>query len=828
MKRVTTKVLLAKKLLLILFLLHFIIISVQRVDASDLSSPLLTSKTHLNLERLSQSLGTLTYELNLSKIQTIFDTYIKSNPNIYALQIYDKISENYIITSYKNGKITHLLHKNFPYNYIKPRKSYSTAIYYEGVKIGDLIVYIDVALNLSQKELKYLINHNTIYANNLMSVKPFNYNENDIAKGYSIDYLNLISHILNINMEYNFAFNTNEVLEQLQTKQIDIMTDAIKTSNREKEYLFTQNPYMKTTGAFASKSIKIEKFSELNDKILGVVHNSYIHEKILNEYPNIQLKCFDNIQEALLAVENGEVDATYYMLTPLTHILNNLNLKEIKIYKDNESKNNNIFLMLNKENEVLATLINKAIENIDETKLLRMKQKWLDLITNPKHVLQNKIFSEKEYEYIKDKTIKMCVIPDYMPYSKITKDGTYTGIIARFINRVKENSGLNISLLITDSWEQTHQYIKNKECDFIPFLIETPKRKEYLNFTKTYYKIPLVIATDVHKVFINNLNDVIDKKFGMIQGFATKEVLKKKYPNLQFVNVRNTEEGLLKVKEGELYGFISTLPNVAYVIQRDGLTNVKITGKVGYSLNIKMATAKEDLLLQSIIQKAILTVNQFEKEDILNKWVTLNYEEEHSYTKLWKIASILSVLMVVILFIIIIYRNAKLKTLNEKLEILSKTDVLTGLYNRVKIDEIFVHEIARYKRYHTPLSLIMLDIDFFKKINDKFGHNIGDRALVELANVLKQNVRKTDYIGRWGGEEFIIICTQTPLDGATNLSELIREAILKINFGVEYTMSASFGVTEFDESMTIKSFIKAADDALYIAKAKGRNQVQKR
>ncbi len=154
------------------------------------------------------------------------------------------------------------------------------------------------------------------------------------------------------------------------------------------------------------------------------------------------------------------------------------------------------------------------------------------------------------------------------------------------------------------------------------------------------------------------------------------------------------------------------------------------------------------------------------------------------------------------------------------------TDSLTGLYNRLKFDHSLSEEIERTKRYKTSLSLIMFDIDHFKRVNDSYGHQKGDDVLRELAKVVGNNIRQHDVLGRLGGEEFGIVATETNLEAAGILAEKLRKNVEKSLFCDDDSITCSFGVTQFRDDDCIDSFVKRADDALYKAKKGGRNRVE--
>ena len=174
-----------------------------------------------------------------------------------------------------------------------------------------------------------------------------------------------------------------------------------------------------------------------------------------------------------------------------------------------------------------------------------------------------------------------------------------------------------------------------------------------------------------------------------------------------------------------------------------------------------------------------------------------------------------------------IVRNiTKRKQLENDLEKLATTDELTQTFNRTKFHEVIEKELERAKRYHHSLSIVMFDIDHFKKVNDTFGHAVGDYVLQTLAKIVKENLREMDYLVRWGGEEFILITPETDIERAGVLAERIRKVTESYKFDHGGTITVSFGVTEYKPDDTEDTFIKRADDAMYEAKKKGRNRIE--
>jgi len=168
--------------------------------------------------------------------------------------------------------------------------------------------------------------------------------------------------------------------------------------------------------------------------------------------------------------------------------------------------------------------------------------------------------------------------------------------------------------------------------------------------------------------------------------------------------------------------------------------------------------------------------------------------------------------------------NLELQRNQARISELMLTDPLTGAGNRRHLDERFLLEVDRAQRYDKQLSVVIADLDHFKAINDSFGHNVGDEVLKAVAAVIRSNMRTTDFMARFGGEEFVLLLPETGRVGAELLAERIRRALeLQPVAGLKQPVTASFGVATAQPSESAKDVLKRADDALYRAKNAGRN-----
>jgi polar amino acid transport system substrate-binding protein len=231
--------------------------------------------------------------------------------------------------------------------------------------------------------------------------------------------------------------------------------------------------------------------------------------------------------------------------------------------------------------------------------------------------------------------------------------------------------------------------------------------------------------------------------------------------------------------------------------------------------------------LVSAINKAIDKITPQEREKIYHKWLYVIYQTGVDVKKITTVALIAIGIILILIAVIIyqFYEISKRRKIEAELVKTALTDPLTGLFNRKHLDVVLQKEIEEAKRYANNLSVIFCDIDHFKKVNDTFGHKIGDIVLEEYSKIMKKNIRKTDILGRWGGEEFLIILPHTNLEQAKKVAKKLQEEIKKHYFPKIGHITCSFGVTEFKTTDNLNTLMQRVDEALYEAKEKGRDKV---
>lgn len=404
------------------------------------------------------------------------------------------------------------------------------------------------------------------------------------------------------------------------------------------------------------------------------------------------------------------------------------------------------------------------------------------------------------------------------------------------VKMLTAKTGIQVTASKPLAWEEGVRGLAEGKCDILPWATDTLERRKTMNFTHPYARLVRVIVTRIEQPYISSINNYLDKAYVTEKNNHVVDQLKQQYPDLITVRVEHTIQGLQLVADGKAFASIASLYSVGNLFNRPEANELKIAGQLPAEFDdvVSLATRKTDIILTSVLNKAVASAEPRAVTDFLNRNAVFSRSSETDHSKNWVIG--LSMLLVVIglLWWIKYLRGlntrlakiqTKLKQKTKELERLSITDALTNTYNRHKLDSDLNKEVARANRYSNQLSLIMLDIDFFKDINDEFGHVAGDDILVAFATLLRENLRDNDVLGRWGGEEFLVICSGIGANSAASAAEKLRKIIDLHDFTPAQGITASFGITEWKPSDTKESLVLKADKALYQAKREGRNRV---
>ncbi|WP_455757594.1 ABC transporter substrate-binding protein [Sulfurimonas sp.] len=530
--------------------------------------------------------------------------------------------------------------------------------------LSDYIFESKKSIQLTNQEEMFLNQNKTIKIANQMDWAPFDYNEFGKAKGMSIDYVKYIFEELNLNYEFISGYTWSELLKLYQDKKIDVMPAYYKNKDREEQSLFTTPYYEANLAIFSLPENKnIKSTQDLIGKKVGIEKGDGsipIIKEYLKDSKIVEVSRFIKLINML---KEKKIDAVVFNTLRFEHYAKNMKLLNINLidYIDltqEQQRKISLHIGVRKELKPLHSILQKKINSLNEDKIVTLKSRWLTKDSN------NKInLTDEEKRYLLHKKITMCIDPQWMPFESF-KNGKYIGLNADLFDIFQKNIGKHIEIIETKTWDESLKLAKNRDCDILSLLMETPERKKYLNITKGYLSIPMVLATKPEVSFITDIHMLEGVSVGITKGYSFGEILRSKYPKLNIVDVENIEDGLEQVRDGKLFGYIGTLATIGYKFQTKFMGELKIAGKFDGSWELGIGVRNDDHTLTSIMQKAVDSIDENTKKEIFNKWVAIKYEKGTDYTLIWKILFIATLLLLGV-----IYWNRKLSQLNKQLSL---------------------------------------------------------------------------------------------------------------------------------------------------------------
>ncbi|MFP3980418.1 MAG: transporter substrate-binding domain-containing protein [Desulfobacterales bacterium] len=692
---------------------------------------------------------------------------------------------------------------------------------------------------LTTEEKVFLRKNPVLKVDNLRNWPPFNFREKGRPKGFCIDYMNLLADKLGIEIEYVPGSDWGEFMDSLQAGNLDCLCDIVETPDRQETIAFTDPYFTIFSGIVVRKGN--ERFTNLKDlagKKVAVPADFYYQELLEKHYPELQVIAEKDTLSCLKAVSSGKAEAALsekpvfdYLITE--HFLTDL--KSVPIMGSLHFENTPVSIGVKKDTTILQDILQKAMDKVTREERARLYRRWLNQDVSepgaPKILL-----SPGERQWLEEKEeLRVAVHPSWPPFEEIDESGSCRGIAADIMDLLSERLGIPMRVIPTKSWQESLAALENGKCDLLSSVSKSKPEQRGFVVSKPYIKSVNVMVVRNGQPYIPELHALEGKRVALVDNNPTASYLEDHFPRIDLQLYPDLNQALQSVSKGQTDAAVGSLHRVSHAIHELGLYDLKIAGQTPYKESLGLGIRNDDLILNSIMNKALESLSEREVSRITRKWLSVRYDKGFDTLLLLQILGAAALLLSLFLF-----WNRKLARLNRKLgaahealaiksrelERLSITDPLTGIFNRMKFEDILLNEIKRVQRTRQPFSVIMLDVDHFKEINDSYGHQAGDIVLQELAGFLQASVRKADTLGRWGGEEFLILCPETTGKGAAVLAEHLRGLIATRRITVAGRVTCSFGVAQHRPGEGETQLLSRVDRAMYRAKKGGRNRVE--
>ena len=345
----------------------------------------------------------------------------------------------------------------------------------------------------------------------------------------------------------------------------------------------------------------------------------------------------------------------------------------------------------------------------------------------------------------------MCVNPDLLPLEKI-ENGKHIGINGDYIQHLSTIIGIPITLVPTQSWQQTLKFAQERTCDIVSSIIDTPTRREYLFFTTNPLEYSVAIATMIDKSFVDTIDSIANQKVAIIKEYAFGEILKTRFPNISLVEVNTIEEGFELVRKGRVFGYIDLFPILSYSISHNYFESLKINGKFDEKWKLSIGVRNDDPILLSIFNKAVNAVDEHVKTEIYNRWVSsVRHEQKPDYTLIIEIIIFFVAFLIFYInrYLVVAKYNKKLheaienfeKLVAVQVEEIERKNQLIQEQNKLISMGEMIGAIAH--QWRQPLNALNINI---QNLEDDYQEGIIDQSFID--DFIKRNRKTIEFMSK--------------------------------------------------------------------------------
>jgi len=694
----------------------------------------------------------------------------------------------------------------------------------------------DIETTFTLKERQFLRNHPVISIGMSPDYAPFSFFAHDDVYGYTRSLLDLISSYSGLHFQF-IVKPWYEQINDLKNGRIDAVSNISLTRERSKYTLFTSAYYRIPVVVFTRDDFGYyDSLASLEGKRIGITKNIFYADYTKKRFKDSVLE-FTSQEELMRSLAFGKIDAVICSLNTATNTKQKLGLVNIRVAGEVSfpgKEMEDLRFGVNPRFPELHAILAKSMARITQEEIQAIEEIWLSSQLQKQNI-PTIAPTEQEARYIREHgSVSVCVDVTQAPLSMRNAHGQIVGIIPDFISFFQEVTGVQIQSAAPPDQEAQDRFLQESHCNlFVLDSAPSPEFQALMTNAGTFFSTPYVIATSISDLFITDMKDISGKTIGVIKDSPLQAYLDASLADITLVPVKDDEQGIAKLRDRTIYGYAGTMLGIGYQIQKKRISDIKISGRIPRDMSLTLWVKKSEPLLTHIFQKAVAGLREKHRTQIAGAWMNVRFDQAMDYRTLWEITGV---------FLLVVsgiwYRSGKLKRLNrklneanEKLKHLSNRDQLTGLYNRHYFANHAQTGFNICKRNRLPFSMAMVDIDFFKRVNDTYGHAIGDECLTALATTLLAHFRRqTDTVVRYGGEEFLVYISGDVQRELYHRMERVRYEISMQEFKTQtqvLSINISAGVfTKIPaEQDALDMFLARADNALYKAKNTGKNRV---
>ncbi|MBR9727881.1 diguanylate cyclase domain-containing protein [Shewanella intestini] len=572
---------------------------------------------------------------------------------------------------------------------------------------------------------------------------------------------------------------------------------------------------------------------------IGAFPTSPYISQLKAAFPYAQIHYFNDIESMVQANRMDEIDGFIASAAMTSHYLLTHKLwPDFTQYQEIAFSTDLYSLTRVNDNELAAT-IKAGFALISDQELFELEQKWLINPADRQQINRIKQISltNTQRQYLNSLgAIKLGYVANWAPMEFTGNNGEFLGINAEIKNHLMQQLDISIIPVAYANFSDLLADLNVGRIQMVASIARTPQREAHLTFSKPYWPAPWGVMTHLTQAPVFNVNQLASQRIAIIKGYDLTTQLTTQFPTINVIEVDNVEAGIAHMINGDADMFIDKVATLANVLQTNKYPSLELSLLADLSdTQSQLAVFNGVAPMMPMINRSLATISDADKSNMYQKWITVDIKKNMATYQRWVKILMAGLLALSSIAIVIILSNRRLnievrkrKTAENQLLQLAHFDPVTQLANRTLLDTRLHQAINQHQLNGQQFALMFIDLDGFKAVNDVHGHQVGDRLLKEVGKILLREVSRSDTVGRFGGDEFVILLNTIPSKEAVSIvSRHILQSLnaLKHIEHQSVVISASIGIGIYPEDgVTAQDLLNKSDHLMYQAKKFGGHQ----
>lgn len=503
---------------------------------------------------------------------------------------------------------------------------------------------------LTGEEKLWLARHHEIKVGVMDAWPPLDYvDATGQARGIGAEFVRALNNRLGGALKL-YAGPWANNLQAAKEKRLDVIMDITPRAGREPFLNFTK-PYVTVPHVIFARvgAPNYKTLSDLDGLAVGVERGFFIADVMREKYPGIKVKVFNSTADALDAVAKSEVDAYVGNRAVAMYIIRNELIANLQEYGKVEETASVNAIGVRKDWPILHGILQKALASVTVKERNAILKDWIS--PNAGRESSNLTLTSLEWAWLSDHpVIRVAGDRNWPPVDFVGANGQFQGLAVDYLDRLSQMLGVRFEFDLVSDWATAARKLKERKLDLFSAAAPTDDRREFVNFTTPYLKLPAVIFADEDTPYINGTAGLKGKRVAVVRGYAVSEFLRKNDPGVTLVEVSDVVAGLNKIRSGDADAYVGSILATSYAIRKYNLDTIRAVGQTPYGIDIAMAARSDWPIFHSILQKALDAITERERAAMESKWIGVQIASAPDYALIWQVAAAAGLTLVLFFF----------------------------------------------------------------------------------------------------------------------------------------------------------------------------------